>query len=70
MADNKYSQEMAEMEISDSIAEVGMMADEDWAEYGKWLTETEPNPCTMSDEELESFRTVASFEEMNSLLFG
>jgi len=69
MADN-YSQEMAEMEISDSIAEVGMMEDVDWAEYGEWLRESEPSPCTMSDEELESFRTVATFEEMNSFLFG
>ena len=69
MADN-YSQEMAEMEISDSIAEVGMMEDVDWAEYGRWLNETEPNPCSMSDEELESFRTVATPEEMNSFLFG
>ena len=69
MADN-YSQEMAEMEISDSIAEVGMMEDVDWAEYGEWLRESEPIPCSMSDEELDSFRTVATFEEMNSFLFG
>jgi len=69
MADN-YSQEIAEMELSDSIAEVGMMVDEDWAEYGRWLRETEPNPCTMSDAELESFRTVATPDEMHSILFG
>jgi len=70
MADNKYSQEIAEMEISDSIAEVGMMADEDWAEYGEWLKNTEPTPCSMSDEELDSFRTVATPEEMYTFLFG
>jgi len=70
MADNKYSQEMAEMEISDSIAEVGEIGEQDWAEYGEWLRESEPTPCSMSDEELDSFRTVATFEEMNSFLFG
>ena len=69
MADN-YSQEMAEMEISDSIAEVGEIGMEDWAEYGKWLKETEPTPCSMSDEELDSFRTVATPEEMYTFLFG
>ena len=70
MADNKYSQEIAEMEISDSIAEVGMMADEDWAEYGEWLKSTEPTPCSMSDAELENLRTAGTPEEMYNFLFG
>ena len=68
--DSKYSNEIVEMEISDSIAEKGELWTEDWAEYGKWLMETEPKPCSMSDAELDSFRTVATPEEMNTFLFG
>ena len=67
---NNYSQEIAQMEISDSIAEIGMEGLAVWAEFEDWLKESEPNPCSMSDEELESFRTVATPEEMNSFLFG